>query len=252
MKIYISILIIVVISLCSCRKFTWDNPNDTINPKTEPASLKSGLIAYYPFNGNAKDESGNDFNGVVNKASLTNDRFNKTNQSYNFDVNSNIIVPLDNNRFKSDFTISIWVYLDELSKTFDYPTFMRSQNPSFYFQFVLFKSGLNEKISFYFISNPVTAQQNVDGAVNGPFNSYNKWYHVVLTNKSKVNELYIDGLRYSVSNGASQIQGLVKETYVQFGSAGFLPFESFIGNLDDIRIYNRALTQEEITYLANN
>jgi hypothetical protein len=242
----------MLISSLSCRKFVWDNPYDSINAVKEPASLKDGLVAYFPFNGNAKDESGNNFNGIVNKASLANDRFNNTNQAYNFDVNSNIIVPLDNNRFKSDFTISIWVYLDELSKTFDYPTFMKSQNPSFYFQFVLFKSGLNEKISFYFIGNPGTAQQIVDGAVNGPFNSYNKWYHVVLANKGKVNELYIDGLRYSVSNGASQIQGLVKETYVQFGSAGFLPFESFIGKLDDIRLYNRLLTQEEITYLSKN
>ena len=38
-------------------------------------NLDSGLVAYYPFNGNANDESGNGNNGTVNGATLTADRF---------------------------------------------------------------------------------------------------------------------------------------------------------------------------------
>ena len=38
-------------------------------------NLDSGLVAHYPFNGNANDESGNGINGTVNGATLTNDRF---------------------------------------------------------------------------------------------------------------------------------------------------------------------------------
>ena len=38
------------------------------------ADLGDGLIAYYPFNGNANDESGNGNNGTVYGASLTTDR----------------------------------------------------------------------------------------------------------------------------------------------------------------------------------
>ena len=44
----------------------------------------SGLIAYYPFNGNANDESGNSNNGSVLGASLSGDRFGNENSAYTF------------------------------------------------------------------------------------------------------------------------------------------------------------------------
>ena len=50
-----------------------------------PESLKEGLVAYYPFNGNAKDESGNGHNGKVNGATLTIDRHGDSNKAYSFD-----------------------------------------------------------------------------------------------------------------------------------------------------------------------
>ncbi|MEY4327286.1 MAG: hypothetical protein RIS24_3457, partial [Verrucomicrobiota bacterium] len=40
----------------------------------QPAFLKDGLVAYYPFNGNANDESGNGNNGLIRNAILTKDR----------------------------------------------------------------------------------------------------------------------------------------------------------------------------------
>ena len=43
------------------------------------------LVAYYPFNGNANDESGNGNDGVVNGATLTTDRFGNVNSAYSFD-----------------------------------------------------------------------------------------------------------------------------------------------------------------------
>jgi len=66
-------LILILVSSLFCRKFVWDNPNDTINSKTEPASLKDGLVAYYPYSGNANDESGNGNNGTVFGATLVED-----------------------------------------------------------------------------------------------------------------------------------------------------------------------------------
>ena len=44
-----------------------------------------GLVAYYPFNGNANDESGNGNHGTVNGATLTTDRDGNENSSYSFD-----------------------------------------------------------------------------------------------------------------------------------------------------------------------
>ena len=40
-------------------------------------TLNNGLVGYWPFNGNANDESGNGNDGTVNGVTLTNDRFDK-------------------------------------------------------------------------------------------------------------------------------------------------------------------------------
>jgi hypothetical protein len=53
----------------------------------------NGLVRYWPFNGNANDESGNGNNGTVNGATLIEDRFGNSNSAYRFGgVSSNILV----------------------------------------------------------------------------------------------------------------------------------------------------------------
>jgi hypothetical protein len=75
--------------------------------------LESGLVAYYPFNGNANDESGNGNDGTVNGATLVEDRFGETDKAYNFDGDDYIKV-LDNEILRpKHITISTWVYLPE-------------------------------------------------------------------------------------------------------------------------------------------
>ncbi|MDP6927346.1 MAG: hypothetical protein QGG84_09690, partial [Rhodospirillales bacterium] len=62
-------------------------------PKT---ALEAGLIAYYPFNGNANDESGNGNDGTVNGATLAADRNGETGKAYSFDGASHIEVNSSN------------------------------------------------------------------------------------------------------------------------------------------------------------
>jgi hypothetical protein len=63
-------------------------------------NLKNGLVACYPFNTYANDESGNGNNGIVNGATLTTDRFGKANSAYNFNGSSYIELP-DNKSMES-------------------------------------------------------------------------------------------------------------------------------------------------------
>ena len=44
----------------------------------------NGLVGYWPFNGNANDESGNGNNGIVNGATLSSDRYGNAGKSYSF------------------------------------------------------------------------------------------------------------------------------------------------------------------------
>ena len=68
----------------------------------------NGLVGYWPFNGNANDESGNGNNGTVNGAVLTSDRFENANNAYFFDgqddyISCNPLLGLQ------EVTISVWL-----------------------------------------------------------------------------------------------------------------------------------------------
>ena len=67
-----------------------DNPSITIFQK-QKVNLDSGLVASYPFNGNANDTSGNGNNGTVNGATLTKDRFGNAGKAYSFNGTSDYI-----------------------------------------------------------------------------------------------------------------------------------------------------------------
>ena len=76
-------------------------------------SLTNGLTAYYPFNGNANDASGNGNNGVVNGATLTADRFGSPNSAYRFNGTSWIQLPDTVEPAQpSGLTLSAWVQAD--------------------------------------------------------------------------------------------------------------------------------------------
>ena len=78
-----------------------------------------GLVAYYPFNGNANDASGNGNNGTVSGATLTSDKDGNTNKAYEFTVDENgvlgssqdeITITSDPLMNSNEITLSAWVY----------------------------------------------------------------------------------------------------------------------------------------------
>ena len=205
----------------------------------------NGLIGYWPFNGNANDESGNGYNGIVNGATLTPDRFGVVDKSYSFS-NDDITVNIQNSFFSNDFSISTWVLSDNFNNT--YPTFVTQQNSYLTLQF---SNSINPPVvNFYFLNNyQIPGQQVEDGVVNGGAISLNNWINVVIVNYNKINKLYINGVFVSSSASPSVLQGLGLGNYLKFGNGDELPLEEFNGKLDDIGIWNRALTQDEIISL---
>jgi hypothetical protein len=61
------------------------------------ANLGDGLVAYYPFNGNANDESGNGNHGIVYGATIVEDVNGKPMGAYHFDGLSNYILEFSKN-----------------------------------------------------------------------------------------------------------------------------------------------------------
>ena len=78
-----------------------------------------GLVAYYPFNGNANDETGNGNNGTVDGAKLITDRFENSNSAYEFDgINNSITV---SNQFfdngSGSYAINLWFSCNDINQT---------------------------------------------------------------------------------------------------------------------------------------
>ena len=71
---------------------------------------KDSLKAWWPFNGNANDESGNGNNGTVSGATLTSDRFGLINKAYSFDgINDFIEILYSASLNNSSGTVSVWI-----------------------------------------------------------------------------------------------------------------------------------------------
>jgi hypothetical protein len=77
--------------------------------------LDKGLVAYYPFNGNANDESGNGNDGTVYGAKLVKDRFDQSDSAYEFNgFSDRIETPFNYNGEATDFTLSYWINIHSI------------------------------------------------------------------------------------------------------------------------------------------
>ncbi|MCH8902781.1 MAG: LamG domain-containing protein [Bacteroidetes bacterium] len=74
-------------------------------------TLDSGLVAYYPFSGNANDSSANAYHGTVNGATLTTDRFGQPNAAYSFNGSGDNITLANSSNLNitNQLSISVWV-----------------------------------------------------------------------------------------------------------------------------------------------
>ena len=198
--------------------------------------LKFGLMAHYPFNGNANDESGRNNHGTVDDATLTNDRYNSPNRSYNFDgagdkitFNDQALPSGSTNR-----TLSVWFKADSLNGHSD-KTIIRYGNQGHGGQSL----GLvlrNGKLM------PTTWGASNEYLATSVSFDLGAWHHVTWSLESGTAKTYINGtLKDSRAFNVNTVLGS--------GYIGYNPNpagEDWDGSIDDIRIYNRALNAEEI------
>ena len=213
----------------------------------------NGLVAYYPFNGNANDESGNGNNGTVNGATLTTDRFGKANSAYSFNgTNNSITLPLNLNGALLNAT------------KFSFSAFINAKKDG-----ALFSNWKAYPLTNPFgvligISGKKLSSSNITGTGIGSKDTIpmNKWVHVATVfdgsqiGSLKRMKLFINGVQVSTDSAAyAAISDNLGNTatnteigrwYSQFGFIGY-----FGGLIDDMRIYNRALSNSEITSLYN-
>jgi hypothetical protein len=217
----------------------------------------NGLVGWWPFNGNANDISGNGNNGTPNNVSYTTDRFGSISSSASFpNGNTNSEILIGNQINPIQFSISIWIRA----------TGQRSSG---------FHSIIS-KIDQY--SNPLPAPNNFEIQVSTPDPTYsvwtgfggnnqfqppspglgfgqsssslNVWNHLVLTFNGSQGVTYLNGTQVTTN---SVVNYFNPSSMLCFGNRYNAPNYEFNwwGQLDDIGMWNRVLTQQEISDLYN-
>jgi len=208
----------------------------------------NGLVAYYPFSGNADDSSGNGNNGTVNGASLATDRFGKANSAYFFNGTSNYIeVPNSNSLYlKNHFTLSAWIKIsdysvsstDAISSIFGKP---RQSGWATGYSLWAYQNPYNKSAASF---NGVTA----DGVQSTLVTPINQWVHVLCTYDSINLKLYINGKLDTTVKTSFTLGNYSTPLYI---GTEFIPSSTnwnrfFKGTADDIAIWNRALDSSEV------
>jgi hypothetical protein len=213
---------------------------DTVNVNSVPLV---SYTAYYPFSGNANDVSGNGLNGVVNGPLLTTDRFGNANSAYSFNgVDDDITVahnPLLD--ITQQITLAAWIY-PTAQKTQEIVRLGAAVNGTTAAPYGLALSGTGD-IVFSLRPNLVFTQARRTGY---PLNT---WTFVVGTYDGTNMKLYVNG----VLETTIPISGLLNTTTdpLLIGTRLNLPADTFAGKLDEIQIYNTALTAAQINVLYN-
>jgi hypothetical protein len=232
-------------TICSGQSITLNAQNtgsgfQSCSTNTLPTNLKNGLVAYYPFCGNANDASGNGNNGTVNGATLTTDRFGNANAAYRFD-GLNDIININNtigNFGTSDFSISTWV-LDTSSSNGGTLVGKRNNDVNF-----LNMTWLNSPAIEISGGTSTLLSQVTTGVF------LNNWYNYTLIRSGTKLNVYLNG-QLLESYSPSAIANINNSAILSFGGRYFIntATEFFSGKLDDVSIYNRALTLQEVQQL---
>jgi len=199
----------------------------------------NGLVGYWPFNGNANDESGNGNNGTVNGPTLTADRFGALNSAYYFS-GSTIDIPHNPNlgiqQFQG-FTVSIWA-LKESSISLTHLIGKRPQSAQNYNWQIADSDGLQFS---------ATAAPDVFGAISTQPTNTQVWDHIVGIYDNGLWELYVNS--QLVASATSSFFQTDIDTPLTIGNSG--GWGGFLGNIDDVAIWNRALSTDELLALYN-
>ncbi len=206
----------------------------------------NGLLAYFPFNGNANDATGRGNDGSVHGAVLTKDRFGNPNRAYRFANGAYIDVPRSTLiEPKTGLTCVAWVCPDmwDSAGTILVKRYSEAMYPYNSYGLVRPPSAQN-RWQFYTSYNSIL--------MNPDTVRIKEWQFLVGTWDGTKNSFYVDGVKVaengnknsipystlSLRIGVARLDGIIHQLD-----------QCFNGVIDDIRIYNRALTASEIDAL---
>ena len=226
---------------------------------SDASSLQFGLVAYYPFDGNANDASGNNLNLASDGVMPTTDRFGRSDAAYKFDgfndwLHSDNIPEPSNNAF----SWVLWIRPAVIPSGAEWGQWVLNRNNANSFDFMVsphltLKPG--GTIMFTSYDNRLDGNQNWMNALSSNTKLVvDQWYHIVCTSGiDNTRRIYINGVLDSslVSSGYGQTGlgtiNIGADRNPLYRGAGWPGW--FQGIIDDVRIYGRELSATEVTNL---
>jgi len=216
-------------------------------------ALSDGLIAWYPFTGNANDASANGNNGTVVGAQLTSDRNNVPNQAYLFNGTSDYINIGPGVKPNFPLTVTAWIYPTSGS----WQTIFRSGtfNSSGSYSGVMLSYFGGGYLYTHIGSGPYSPTNYRNYTMTQGTVPANAWTHVaVVWTDFQTTKFYVNGVPQSSRYDGVGSAATIVNTPATDGAIGKRDDPSnpqaFMGKLDEIRVYSRELTPSEINTLA--
>ena len=238
---------------------------ETFKSKRVAEIAPEKLVAFWKFNGDVKDASGNKHDGTLTKGhafwgagmpTLTKDRYGVANMAYHFDKGGNIEVPFATSLNPAkEMTISLWVKSDSIWDN-SYLISLSRWNG-----FKLNLQGTNK----VFFTVHTADDKFLDRDNASPELAISKWYHVVVTFKSGEMVFYVNGTMVKTWTDTPGDFSAVTNTNLTIGQdlptskytlsdkdPNYLNWGGFFkGDMDDVRMYNAVLTSTQVTSIYN-
>ncbi len=202
--------------------------------------LADSLVAYYPFSSHSNDVT--PFNNHASGSALPGlDRFGKVNQSYDFDGESSFLAAQNSTQLNSPkTTVSFWINVNEFA----------SNGESYLLSF----GGWQErwKISLPGHGKPVWSTKGENGnsdmdSGDGNELQLDTWTHVVMVHDSLQDKIYLNGASVAEKEVIGDLNSTVYDLGIGYNIVDGGSY--FNGSLDEIQIYNIALTDQQIADL---
>jgi hypothetical protein len=215
---------------------------------------QDGLVAFYPFSSNANDVTANASNGTVSGAALSTDRFGTSNHSYLFDGVNDVITVGNPTALQLSNTITVgaWINISAyksdqqaiLTKIFFDPDAGNNPTRGYYLAQDFTGGGTPSLMAFSYSTAGLVLSSYVGTAID-----LSEWIHVALTIDDKTWKFYQNGSLTHSNTGSNVVldDGTVGPLTIGSYGGGFF----FDGKIDDITIYNRALSAAEVQQLVD-
>lgn len=203
-------------------------------------NLTAGLVGYWPFNGSAKDATPYSHNGTVTGAVLVTDKQGRADSAYSFNGSGQYIDAGPNPiTGASPFTLAAWIDTTQVSRYSGALTI-----------------GASGSGASAYIGTVNTAQIGTSDSIGGGFYGSNvgsgitttgQWVHVALTFDGTTGTMYVNGTATNTFPFTPSLSG----ASLRIGRIGSDTTYDFSGSIDDVRLYNRALSAAEVSALQS-